>query len=78
FTGLDIANGPDLRVYLVAGPVADDSDVSEFVDLGRLKGNKGTQQYSIPTGTDTARYATVVIWCRAFTVGFAKAALGAS
>ncbi len=78
FTDLDTDTGPDLRVYLVAGPVTDDGDVGDFVDLGGLKGNKGTQQYSIPEGTDTGRYATVVIWCRAFTVGFAKAELAAS
>jgi len=78
FTDLDTDNGPDLRVYLVAGPVANDSDIGDFVDLGGLKGNKGTQQYSIPAGTDTGRYSTVVIWCRAFTVSFAKAELAAS
>lgn len=78
FTDLDTDNGPDLRVYLVAGPVSGDGDVTDFVDLGGLKGNKGTQQYSIPTGTDTERHSTVVIWCRAFTVGFAKAELAAS
>jgi len=75
FTDLDTDNGPDLRVYLVAGPVSSDDDVSDFVDLGGLKGNKGTQQYEIPAGTDTDRYSTVVIWCRAFTVSFAKAEL---
>ncbi len=75
FTDLDTDNGPDLRVYLVAGPVAGDGDVADFVDLGGLKGNKGTQQYEIPAGTDTDRYSTVVIWCRAFTVSFAKAEL---
>jgi len=78
FTDLSTDNGPDLRVYLVAGPVAGDGDVDDFVDLGGLKGNKGTQQYEIPAGTDTDRYGTVVIWCRAFTVSFAKAELIAS
>ena len=75
FANLDTDNGPDLKVYLVAGPVAGDGDVDDFVDLGRLKGNKGNQQYSIPEGIDIERYGTVVIWCRAFSVGFAKASL---
>jgi Electron transfer DM13 len=75
FSELDTDNGPDLRVYLVAGTVTGDTDVEDFVDLGRLKGNKGSQQYTIPDGTDTDRYRTVVIWCRAFTVSFAKAEL---
>ncbi|MBA3330448.1 MAG: DM13 domain-containing protein [Actinobacteria bacterium] len=78
FTDLETDNGPDLRVYLVAGPVVNDGDVGDFVDLGGLKGNKGTQQYSVPAGTDTERYSTVVIWCRAFTVSFAKAELAVS
>jgi len=75
FTDLDTDNGPDLRVYLVAGTVNDDGDVKDYVDLGRLKGNKGTQQYAIRDTIDTEKYATVVIWCRAFTVSFAKAEL---
>jgi len=78
FTDLDTDNGPDLRVYLSAQPVGSDGDAADFVDLGGLKGNKGTQQYSIPAGTDTERYSTVVIWCRAFSVGFAKATLEVS
>lgn len=78
FTNLDTDNGPDLRVYLVAGPVAGDSDVDDYKDLGGLKGNKGTQQYDIPASVDTKRYSTVVIWCRAFTIAFAKAKLTSS
>ncbi len=78
FTDLETDNGPDLRVYLVAQPVGSDGDADDFVDLGGLKGNLGTQQYSIPAGTDTERYSTVVVWCRAFTVGFAKASLEVS
>ena len=78
FTDLDTDNGPDLRVYLAAQPVGSDGDADDFLDLGGLKGNKGTQQYAIPAGTDTERYSTVVIWCRAFTVGFAKAELAAA
>lgn len=74
-TGFRTDNGPDLRVYLVAGVVDDNGDGDGSIDLGRLKGNVGDQQYTIPAGTDLARHATVVIWCRAFTVGFARAGL---
>ena len=74
-TGFRTDNGPDLRVYLVAGAVDDNGDGEGSIDLGRLKGNVGDQQYTIPAGTDLARHATVVIWCRAFTVGFARAGL---
>jgi len=59
----------------VAGKVNGNGDGDGSVDLGRLKGNIGDQQYDIPAGTDLSRYATVVIMCRAFTVGFARARL---
>lgn len=68
-------NGPDLRVYLVRGPVNGDGDVKDTVDLGRLKGNIGNQQYDLPEGTDVSAYSTVVIWCRAFSVSFTQADL---
>jgi hypothetical protein len=74
-TDFEVDNGPDLRVYLVAGPARDESEVEVFEDLGALKGNKGDQQYEIPRGLDLGRYSTVVIWCRAFSVNFARAPL---
>src|SRR4051794_21904119 len=46
-TRFSTSNGPDLRVYLVADPVADPGDVHDFADLGGLKGNKGDQQYEL-------------------------------
>jgi Electron transfer DM13 len=74
-TDFEVDNGPDLRVYLVAGPARDESEVEVFEDLGALKGNKGNQQYELPRGLDLDRYSTVVIWCRAFSVNFARAPL---
>jgi hypothetical protein len=74
-TGFEVDNGPDLRVYLVAGPARDESEVDDFEDLGALKGNKGNQQYELPRGLDLERYTTVVVWCRAFSVNFARAPL---
>ncbi|HEU0025021.1 MAG TPA: DM13 domain-containing protein [Thermoleophilaceae bacterium] len=74
-TDFEVDNGPDLRVYLVAGPAGDESEVDDFEDVGALKGNKGNQQYDVPRGLDLGRYATVVIWCRAFSVSFARAPL---
>jgi hypothetical protein len=74
-TNFDVSNGPDLRVYLVSGPARDESEVGDFKDLGALKGNKGNQQYDLPPGIDLKRYSTVVIWCRAFSVNFARAPL---
>ena len=65
-----VTNGPDLYVYL-----ATDKQASDFVDLGRLKANSGNQNYDIPEGTDLAKYDTVVIWCKAFSVFFGGAEL---
>jgi hypothetical protein len=72
-TGFEVSNGPDLRVYLAAGRPGTEGEVDDFVDLGRLKGNKGNQQYALPDGLDVDRYSTAVIWCRAFSVLFARA-----
>ena len=71
----EVENGPDLRVYLVAGPARSEDEVDEFVDLGGLKGNRGNQQYEIPADVLLARYSTVVVWCRAFSALFARAPL---
>jgi Electron transfer DM13 len=72
-TDFEVDNGPDLRVYLVAGPARSEGDVDDYVDLGGLKGNKGNQQYEIPDDVDVGRYSTAVVWCRAFSVLFARA-----
>ena len=77
FEDFEVENGPDLFVYLSAadadGPGRALGD--DIVDLGRLKGNIGSQNYAIPEGTDLEKYKTVVVWCRRFTVAFAAAEL---
>ena len=70
-------NGPDLNVYLSAAPpdaAAGDFD-DDFVDLGDLKGNVGSQNYEIPVGLDLDHYSTVAIWCVRFGVVFGTAEL---
>ncbi|MEO7803599.1 MAG: DM13 domain-containing protein [Actinomycetota bacterium] len=76
FIDFETSNGPDLRVYLSAGA----SDVSggeeygkDFVELGRLKGNIGDQNYNVPADIDLAKYRNAVIWCKRFRVGFGVA-----
>ena len=65
------SNGPDLYVWLTK-----DGDVKNgYVDLGKLKGNLGSQNYIIPTGTDLTQYKSVIIWCKAFSVLFGSAKL---
>ena len=63
-------NGPDLYVYL-----STDKTNAHIVNLGRLKGNIGNQNYLIPAGTDITKYNTTLIWCRAFSVIFGSAQL---
>lgn len=66
-----VGPGPDYHVYLV--PKADirsSSDVTDtmYVDLGRLRAFKGSQNYAIPAGVDLKKYPSVVIWCQQFGV----------
>lgn len=75
-TSFEVDNGPDLRVYLVAGPARNEGQVKDYKDLGALKGNKGDQQYDIPRDVDLRRYDTVVVWCVPFTTRIAQASLG--
>ncbi len=66
-----VTNGPDLYLYLAQGKDAS----AGFLDLGRLKGNIGSQNYEIPAGMNPERYSYVLIWCRAFSVLFGYAEL---
>ncbi|UUU32342.1 DM13 domain-containing protein [Streptomyces sp. CA-210063] len=78
---LDTSNGPDLRVWLSDAPVKEGTagwrvfDDGEYVSLGRLKGNKGSQNYTVPADVDLSRYTSVSIWCDRFDVSFGAARL---
>ena len=78
FENFRTTNGPALVVYLArhsspteARHVTD----SGFINLGKLKGNVGNQNYTIPADTDIGEYNSVVIWCELFDVLFSPAAL---
>jgi hypothetical protein len=79
FEGFQTSNGPDLLVYLSAKTPSGPDDWHgydrDFVDLGPLKGNVGSQNYEIPADVDLEKYSTAVVWCRRFEVGFAAATL---
>ena len=77
----NVTNGPDLHVILTphANPEGR-ADVSApgYVDLGKIKGNAGNQNYEIPAGVDVASQMTVVIYCQPFHVVFSTASLSSS
>ena len=80
-TGFAVDNGPDLHVRLIAADDArDTASVAKtgHVELGKLKGNKGNQNYDLPENVDLSKYKVVSIWCNRFSVNFAAAPLTAA
>src|SRR5215213_6253918 len=73
FTEFDVERAPDLRVYLAEDEVT--GDIGPYREIDKLKGNVGDQYYELPRSIDLGRYRHVVIWCKAFDVGVAQAAL---
>lgn len=69
FEEFEATNGPDLYVYLTK----EGQETKEGIELGKLKGNKGNQNYKIPDGTDLEMYNQVVIWCKSFDEDFGYA-----
>jgi len=77
---LDTSNGPDLFVYLSTNPAGGPEGAfdDDYVNLGRLKGNQGDQNYPLPADVDLGRFASVVIWCDRFDSAFGAADLAAA
>jgi hypothetical protein len=76
----EVGPGPKFHVYLVPeSKVTPSTRVANtmFVDLGRLKAFKGSQNYPLPPGVELARYGSAVIWCEQFGVLISPAALSA-
>lgn len=79
-TEFETSNGPELQLYVVAADDAKDSEMVKkagFVTLGALKGNKGDQNYELPSDLDLSKYRAVTVWCRRFGVNFTTAPLAA-
>ncbi len=75
---LDVTNGPDLRVLVSPHPdprSRDDLNARGYVELDRLKGNRGNQNYFIPDNVDVSTVNSVIIYCRPFHVIFSVAPL---
>lgn len=75
--GFTTSNGPDVRVLLVKGTDPSGAAIKDgnYLDLGRIKGNIGDQNYELPAQASPNEYGTVTIWCKRFSVGFGGATL---
>ena len=65
-----VTNGPDLYVGL--------GEAGKYIkgsELAKLKGTKGSQNYELPASTSPESIKEVWVWCKAFSVPFAKAVL---
>lgn len=78
---LATSEGPKVQVLLSDAPVLPGSegyhvfDEGRYVDLGPLKGNKGSANYAVPAGVDLKGLNSVSIWCDRFDVSFGAAEL---
>jgi hypothetical protein len=77
FEQFQVANGPDLYVYLSGHPAPrEDAQVrQDGFEVAVLKGNIGDQNYDVPADIDLSKYRSVTIWCRRFSANFATAPL---
>jgi hypothetical protein len=68
----DIQPGPHYVLYVV--PRADSHSKDGGTRLDDLRGNRGTQYYDVPVGTDLGSGEwTVLVWCQTFAVPVANA-----
>jgi hypothetical protein len=74
---LRTSNGPDVRVRLSVHDVHAPNDAIDdgIVDLGGLKGNRGNQNYRIPSSVRLTDFRSVILWCRRFSYVFGAAPL---
>ncbi len=71
----DIQNGPDLFVWVLPSDDYEGGTPPDYLDLGKIKGNVGGQNYGLPPEFDPAVHRTVLVWCLRFAVPFAAAPL---
>jgi hypothetical protein len=71
----DIQNGPDLYVWVLPSEDYDGGTPPEYIDLGKIKGNVGGQNYELPPEFDPTVHRSVLVWCLRFSTPFAAAPL---
>ena len=77
FDGIEIANGPDLYIYLSdkANFTSISASSGNIIDLGLLPYNVGKFSVDIPGTFNATTMKSVLIWCLQFTVVFTYATL---
>ncbi len=77
FEGFSSALGGDVRVYLSRDPQPMSALElgTNFLNLGRLKGNIGNQNYILPANHDLSVYQSAVVYCKQFEVVITSARL---
>jgi hypothetical protein len=72
-----VTNGPDLHVILTkhSAPKTRDDVKAGYVEVAKLKGNIGSQNYTLPQNVRLDAYHAVVIYCKPFHVVFSVATL---
>lgn len=73
-----VTNGPNLFVVLSGhSRPTNPGELRQgaYLELAPLKGSTGNQNYELPAGFEAARFKSVVIYCKAFSVLFSRAAL---
>ena len=72
-----VTNGPELHVYLVRNPKPrEQKEVgNDYIDLGAIKGNVGSQNFPMPTEVDLNVYRGLIIYSVPFGVIFSSAEL---
>ena len=71
----DIQNGPDLFVWVLPSDDYEGGTPPDYIDLGKIKGNVGGQNYALPADFDPDEDRFVLVWCDRFSVPFAAAPL---
>ena len=73
------SNGPDVHVVIARAedPALDQKKIVkghlDYVELGKLKGNQGNQNYDVPAAIDLQKYNAEVIYCERFNAVFGVA-----
>lgn len=78
FNDVEIGNGPDLFVYVSDStePTNEIASLGNYTNLGKLKGNIGSQNYVLPSSAELGfEPHSIIVWCKRFEVLFTYAVM---